>query len=834
MKFYLKLIFSLLLGQATSLLLNGDPYVVPIDKNIRLSDFNNLEINCMILREIMEALPAYVPLKKGIKDYLKKSVSQNMKSFREIAMNVFNQIDYEEDSKREEIAKQIEDLRELKAEYNEKFRNDVELDFDKEAQQQEDLTAQMDTLTGEIAALKKDIFNDKKEHMKTFAKVVGFVNASLKDKSKDSIKYQIYHYQHYQKFHSRANVFFHDPEETQKFIKFADDHLGKKADKFKAEIDNLVIKSQEQRTLKNLVEGLNFYGEMVLFKDLAEGDFSNLQMITDAQAKKDHKSVQAFLKAVHKSIKGSVKNIQAEIKGHMKKIKSKFQKQSKYKDYVKHIKYLRKVRETRMQKSEKLEDLEDTHQKLAARLGNLNMSDDMSFTIPQDSIENLQKKINLLETRAKIFDTSQVGGLSDEFRNKMVEVMERYKIMYNHMKKLTDLKLARMQKKIELSEQIEEFERYFDIELGKIFATVQRMEEGQKCFTKSQISYIFFTMVKTNVIIMEKEFLDAFLKNVSYVAAKEFIVYNYEIFADEQFILGQINRDDFKQKLDDYRMDERDVVISTYINNWSFLVNMYKDYTEFGTKGGDGKAKKISMGHRLSRILGLSAQKIFNLSKDSGYNEYFAVFAGELLKMVPFLGNVPFLTSILATILSYLTEFIIELIFKFFHEAGPVIKSFMEKVAPIFGVIINKEIYDLDYTKYVDFGEDVHEDEDEAQMAKITVNVFDIEKEYLNKIESLENTENNRDQLYLFEEDTHSIEVYKLGIPQVQTGLKQLDTLGELTADAVSKMQGYEAQQQKIKEHKEKLHEQHQEQAPQLDQDPMGGGGGGSGRLLTV
>ena len=820
------------LHHASGVLLNGDPYEVPIDKNIRLADFNNPQINCLVLREIMEALPAYVPIKKGIKDYFKKGSSQNMKSFREIAMNVFNQIDYEDDVKRQEIAQRIEELRTLKAEYNDKFRNDVDLDFDKEAQEQEDLTAKMNILAGQINAKKKEIFNDKKEHMKVFAKVTGFVNKSLRETGPTSINYLIQKYQFFQRFLNRANVFFHDPDETANFVQFVEENF-KNADALKGEIENLVVKSQEQRTLKSLVEGLNFYGEMVLFKDTVDGDFSRINFITETQVKKDHKAVQAHLKSVHKSIKSSVKSIQGDIKGQMKKIKKDFQKQKNYQSYVKHIKYLRQVRDVRRQKSEQLEALEDAHEKLANKVGNLNMSSDMSFTIPQDSIENQQKKINLLDTKAAIFNTSKADALSMEFKTKMVDVMERYKIIFHQMKALTDLKLQRMREKIELSERIDEYEKYFDVELGKIFAVVQVMADGRGCFTKAQLSYIFFAMVKTNVIIKEKEFLDSFLSSLPYIVAKDFIIYNYEIFANEQFILSQIDRDDLKEKLDEYRTSEQRAVVSTYINNWSFLVNMYKDYTEFGTKSEGGKVKKVGMGHRLSRILGISAQKFFNLSKDSGYNEYFAVFAGELLKMIPFLGNVPFLTSILATVLAYLTEFIIDLIFKFFQNAGPVIKSFMDNVAPVFGIIVHKEIYDLDYTKYVDFGEDVQEDDEEGKMAKITVNVFDIEKEYLQKIEDTDSAENNGDQLYLFEDDTHSIEVSKLGIPEVQSGLEQLNEQGELSPDGLSKLEHYKAQQAHIKQHKEQLQQQHDQNAPvvELNND---GKGGGNGRLLTV
>jgi hypothetical protein len=239
--------------------------------------------------------------------------------------------------------------------------------------------------------------------------------------------------------------------------------------------------------------------------------------------------------------------------------------------------------------------------------------------------------------------------------------------------------------------------------------------------------------VKTNIIINEGEFLYSYLTKISYLRAKEFIIYNYAIFTNDEFINNQKKKDDMIENMQSYRVQEQLSVITTYVQNWIFIVNSYKDYTEYGNSTSDKKVKKVSLGIRLCKVLKIGSEKFLNLSRHSTYNEYFAVLATEVLKMIPFLGNVPFLSSILASVFAYFAEFVINLIVKFFVEAGPVIASFIHNVTPVFGKMLNKEIYDLDYKKYIDEGVEV--DDGQSRDAQIKINLYDIEKEYLVTIE---------------------------------------------------------------------------------------------------
>lgn len=822
MKFCLNLVLIFLLGHATGVLLNGDPFRIPDNQSIRLLEFTTAETNCLIIRDIMEALPAYVSLKKGIKDFFKRAPLQNMKSFREIAMNVFQKIDYSDEENRLQIAKRITELTNLKQQYRNKFRTDIDMEFGREVEKQSQLELKIESIDQQIQATNKEIKADFDEQIKSLNQMVEFVKESIEDQNENSLKSQIHKYKVFENLLNRSNLFFRDADETAKFTEFIENNFDD-LDKLKNEVENLVVKNKEQKRLKNLLQGLNFYGEIIEYKEEADGNFDYIELLSTSEVEKDYKSIQTFSDDARKSIENSVKKIQSKIKGKMKGIRKEFKKRKQYQKYIKSIKTLRKFRATHKQKYGQLESLQEARQKLANKSRNLDMSDDVSFTIAQDSIDHLEDKIMLLEKNAEIFSTEGTEDLSPKFQTKIVDVMEKYKNKYEEMRALAGQKMGRMQTKLRLVHEIEEHEQFLDKELGRVFAEVQMMDGGIRCFTKAQLSYIFFTMVKMNAIIKEADFLEAFLGKLPYVEAKDFIIHNYELFTTEEFVLGQIDKGDLKKVVDEYRAQEQKNVINTYINNWSFLVSTFKDYTEFGTKSQGQRAFKTGIGRRLAQIIINSVKRTLKFGKDTSYNEYYSDFAKELLGMIPFIGNVPFLTSMLTTILTYLTDFVIDQILKYSKETGAAINSFVRKVWPVFKFRAHSEIYDLNYAKYLNHGEYVHEDGEQNPEAKIKLRITDVETVYSKQIR---NSEKNGYEVFLFDKDTHSVKTSKLGLPAIQNVVKNLYDSGRLSPEGMMQFNTFEIRQERNQKTEEMLESQEKNY-------PLSSGGG-SERLLMV
>jgi hypothetical protein len=400
------------------------------------------------------------------------------------------------------------------------------------------------------------------------------------------------------------------------------------------------------------------------------------------------------------------------------------------------------------------------------------MNKQMSFTIAQNSIDSLQRKIELLESWETLFTSTPFNDASSPLLKR--ELQPVFKILvdsYASLKKKSQDKIKWMQKKQSLTQENDSLETQLDGYLGKLFWRLQNMRNGYRCFTKSELSYVFFALVKGNMVIKEKAFLESFLNNQPYLYAKEFIVFNYTIFAKDEFTQTQIEKDDFVLKLVDYRQQMQEELISTYINNWCFIMNVFKDYTEFGTTGSSLHVKKVKISTRLLSLLGMSIQKLLFLKKKDSIGKYFAKFAKEFVRMIPFIGNVPFLASIIGNILGHICDFVVKIIKRVFHNPKKVTRFFMTQMRNVYGELQKFKVIDLDYSKYILSVNDIQMEDQNGSTVDMKVQAYKIEGKYLKKMQTRNDLQNNADRIYIFNGKFNSISLNKLDYASVRKGL---------------------------------------------------------------
>ena len=774
LKFLLTFLFF---NQAIFKLLNNKEREKTQSQNIVLREFDSDEGNCNSVRKILQALPAMKQVKAGVLNYFKKSKKRQLKAFRGIAFNILKAINFSDEEDRVRTLETIQALAQKKATYFENYRQDIALDTDDEDLQKQKLEKQQVEVSNAIKEALKKLLTGKGRHLKTFLEVKSFVVSELKKTDPDSIKLYIKDIKLVQKFSDMIRVFYYQKDKTDEFTNFVS--MISNGDKsVMKSVDDIIKSHNELGQIQMLREVVFFYQELVDFK-VNGPDPSKYQIHVPKKLKDDKAKIKRAEDKLSKIMDKAFKNLEGFFKKTILGIKEKFVKGKPYKNYVKNINILRKIKHERVKDHERLENLQEELQNILLRLGNLDRNELMDFTIAQNAVENLERKMHILETRSQILDPTIIDDNSSSIMKDGVKIViekmvAAYRVLEDHSAEM----LTWMKGKLTLTREIQQLEARIDRRLGDLFGSLQHMADGYRCFKKSEISYIIFSLVKGNMIINEKEFLIAFFENLPYLYKKEFIIYNYSFFTNKDFIEKQIKKDDYILGLDDYRWKIQQQVVDTYINNWCFMINMYKDYTEFGNQDENEDIKKVKLSTRIARQLGMTAEKMFKLSKDSGYGEYFGVFAGEFLKMIPFLGNIPFLTTIIATILSYICDFAIDLIKRAFDRAEPVIKVFMEHMAKVFTSWKKFEIIDLDYSHYIRGADDLHVEETmntESENAKITVKIYEYEKKYIRAVEAENSVENNTDSLYLFHSDGNILPLKKLGLEIVRDGLESLN-----------------------------------------------------------
>ena len=95
------------------------------------------------------------------------------------------------------------------------------------------------------------------------------------------------------------------------------------------------------------------------------------------------------------------------------------------------------------------------------------------------------------------------------------------------------------------------------------------------------------------------------------------------------------------------------------MKNFSFLATAYKEFTEFGIQSESKKVKRIGIGRRMVNVFKTSIAQIFALDKEVTLSEAIDLLIEEIFKIVPFIGNLPFISTILSTILGKIAEYLI-------------------------------------------------------------------------------------------------------------------------------------------------------------------------------
>ena len=257
--------------------------------------------------------------------------------------------------------------------------------------------------------------------------------------------------------------------------------------------------------------------------------------------------------------------------------------------------------------------------------------------------------------------------------------------------------LVRYLKQLALVENINKLESKVDRELAKVFAYLNNNIDMFKCFSKQDLAFMFFKMIKTNMIVNERDFINTYLKQLNYKDQMEFILYNYSIVANNKFMTDLQGRYDFKRKPLFEKLFARQMRLK-FVEDYCMLINLYKDLTRFRTDSMDSLKGKVSRKRRfMNSILGkFPVKKLFK----NGYQFVIKQIVKAILKCIPFIGNIPALTGFLTEVISYLIYYLIDVIVKAYKNsiaARNAVKAMKEGFKNFF----NKDIISLNYQDHI-------------------------------------------------------------------------------------------------------------------------------------
>ena len=238
----------------------------------------------------------------------------------------------------------------------------------------------------------------------------------------------------------------------------------------------------------------------------------------------------------------------------------------------------------------RLEDARNAHTSEKMRLEEarfkeqkLDFHDNFDYVFPSDLILQLQKKLKEISVLIENFrDNRNYFSLDDseEYLSRSEEL--RFDKFFRNEVEDVMVTQQRVRDQLQIALEIDEIEGKIDFFLGKMLGKTQKVEKNKNCFALPEISYFVFLLLKTNVIAKQTKFFDGLFAHSEQAFAKEFIVFNYTLFAPTDYVQDLLERNR-QAELAGNSDTFQDIFAKDFTLNFTIMINFYKDMTEFGT-----------------------------------------------------------------------------------------------------------------------------------------------------------------------------------------------------------------------------------------------------------
>ena len=408
-----------------------------------------------------------------------------------------------------------------------------------------------------------------------------------------------------------------------------------------------------------------------------------------------------------------------------------------------------------------------------------------SFIIPHDMedilVERIQQ-IGRLHTKFQGFTkedwktNKQLGKISRNAKGVMNWFISEKPKWMNQFQKSS---LAVLLKQLSLHKNIKQMEAKVDREFAKFFAYLYGKMRDFRCFSKKELSFVFFSMIKTNMIVYEEDFMNTFLKMLNKEDQMQFILYNYSLVSNSTFMKEFQTRANFRRIPVFERLYYRQIR-KKFVSNYSFLLNIYKNFTNYRVDSSESKVSDFGVMGRIKILFTKLKNKTLE-KKDAIGKKGIKVIIASCLDLIPFLGNIPFLNSILSVLIMYIIIFLMGLIKKAIGDMPDIKKHLINAKNMLVDWATSTKIMGLDYRQYI---EDQFEGEDEEGMLskfknKLKMGYNDIEKKFYEGLEEgdpanyLDNFFTLKDYFYMITpEDMNKNQV---AIDQIINSAQKLD-----------------------------------------------------------
>jgi hypothetical protein len=446
------------------------------------------------------------------------------------------------------------------------------------------------------------------------------------------------------------------------------------------------------------------------------------------------------------------KHIESYLKTIKKKLKKKMNQSKEYKEYVKLLKNVQKLKGKIEVLDEEIENLKTEQAIIEKKIKYFDRDVNEFFTIPRDHQEKLEHMMDNYEYIRKGLKEMNDGTLKQNpYHNKdMTFVLQFF------LDKIDD-KFSTQEQAIQSAADLTNLEGQVDQFLGKVFAKIQKLPNSRKCFTLEYLSYLIFYLCKINIILFEKSFLNGFFNEMDYPDIKEFAMHNYKLFTTESFVKKQLELNDFMEVFQEKCSRDQKQFRDNYVNNWSFILMTYKEFTQFGTQT-SGSLQGVGFGNVIGNFCKSFVQEVFAITKQCGAKLVANAIIKLFVKQLEIVLQIPILKEIVVFLITKLITTVVMLIYNLVMKK---LNQSVEVISKGFNSLYHQlsageGVYYLAYQKYLNSDSEI--EEQESSDFEKAIDVKQIEQVYRESIATISLISMSK----VFHERENTINILKL------------------------------------------------------------------------
>ena len=708
--------------------------------------------NCIFFQEMMKSMPSQEKKwTKKIKDFFSRRSITNLKSYRTLAIEMLLSFETSE-SKRLFIDSQIDKYRKAKALYYQEFMTDHVADYEAERARISEMRAQVDETDAELTQTLlrqqelQSTFDTMRLELKRLANILE--GNDFKELQREKLAYR------------QMAQEVREATEDIDYSKFQE-HFSEKSTVKKFIKEFIEVRTQQtkwslmQKALQEhfLVKQSKEYAKLYVIKTVAQ----DLQMVSQ--------KIEHFVEYLTKKSTLKKENLLRHIEEYILFIQKQIDQIPEFQEYSKLIVKSAKLKSQLHEAKSASRELRLKIEEIRFRLQKTDFQNNLDYVFPSGLVIGLQTKLKELQNMIQGL-SSETSYLDPGDTDFVIPIEEQLGYTKFFATEDPDLSVTyqRMEAQLKMAMEIDEIEGLLDKELGEALARAQEVTPDKHCFQLAELSYFVFIMLKTNVVVNESRFFEGFFNGLQSGSVKEFIVFNYMIFTNEDFVDDLLSRYEQSQK---QAMSDQNVLadlfVKDYVSNYTMMISFYRDMTEFG-RAEDGVIQKSSMFAKnlLAMVLTLVQTKLEEFM-EGNIEDLVDLVVGVIMTAIPFLALVPFGKSILSSTLTYIIQFIIQILSVF---ASGVASFFNRK----YGEMMNNQLktqlksdFLFDYMKEIEKVRKIGVEKKQASFDS-NANIKILEEKYLAIMNDEENVFNKLESLNVYRDvdyEKNLLDVYQ-------------------------------------------------------------------------